>query len=376
MWRQRERLGCRERALAAIAHQETDRVPIDFWAVPEVMRRLQRHYAAPDKDTLLQWLGVDFRVLRGPSLVGLEMRHHEDGTVEDLWGVRRRRVSFGSGEKRGSYQELASSPLASATSVREIERYPGWPSPDWWDYSTLAEEAAGLSDYCVVYAGDRLDRTAQLKTAMYLRGIEQIMVDLVENAALVECLLAHVNAYYLEYNRRVFEATQGRIDVFMMGDDFGTQAGPMMNAATWHRYFEAGFRAYAGLAHRYGINVMHHTCGGVRPLIPLFIEAGMDILQSLQPRAVGMDLAGLKRDFGRDICLHGSIDIQSTLPLGTPDQVRAEAKQRLAVGKPGGGFIVCTAHNIQVDTPLVNTLAMLEAYQEHSWYQASGPRPP
>jgi uroporphyrinogen decarboxylase len=367
-WRQRERLGCRERALAAIDRREADRVPIDFWAVPEVKDRLQCHYAISDKEALLQCLGVDFRVLRGPSYVGLEMHRHADGSVEDLWGVRRRLVAFGEGEGQGSYKELAFSPLASATTVREIDTYPGWPSPDWWDYRAIADECARFSGYCVVYAGDRLDRTAQLKTAMYLRGIEQIMIDLVDNPALVECMLEHINGYYLEYNRRVFEAAQGHIDVFMMGDDFGTQVGPMMSVAMWRRYFEKGFRAYVDLAHRYNIPVMHHTCGGVRPLIPLFIDAGLDMLQSLQPRAAGMDLAGLKQDFGRDLVFHGSIDIQQTLPFGTPDDVRAEVKQRLEVGKPGGGFIICTAHNIQVDVPLANILALIEAYQQYAWY--------
>jgi uroporphyrinogen decarboxylase len=204
---------------------------------------------------------------------------------------------------------------------------------------------------------------------MYLRGIEQILIDLVENPALVECMLEHINGYYLEYNRRVFEAAEGQIDVFMMGDDFGTQVGPMMSKATWRRFFGKGFRAYIDLAHRHGIRVMHHTCGAVRPLIPHFIDAGLDILQSLQPRAAGMDLAGLKQDFGRDLVFHGSVDIQRTLPFGTPDEVRAEVRRQLDVGKPGGGFIICTAHNIQIDVPLPNVVALIRAYQDYGWYQ-------
>jgi uroporphyrinogen decarboxylase len=203
---------------------------------------------------------------------------------------------------------------------------------------------------------------------MYLRGIEQILVDLIENPALVDCMLAHINAYYLEYNRRVFEAAGGGIDIFMMGDDFGTQTAPFMSIVMWRRFFEKGFRATIDLAHRHGVRVMHHTCGAVRPLIPLFIDAGLDILQSLQPRATGMDLVGLKRDFGRDLVFHGSLDIQRTLPYGTPDDVRTEVRQRLDAGKPGGGFIICTAHQIQVDVPLANVLALVEAYQEYTWY--------
>jgi uroporphyrinogen decarboxylase len=358
----------RQRVDAALSHREADRVPIDFWATPKVLAQLQSRLGLPDEESVLRYLGVDFRVMRGPAYTGLEMRRHADGTSEDLWGVRRRTVTFGEGDRGDTYKELAVSPLAGATTVAEIDAYAGWPSPDCWDYSGLPAECAARADSFVIYAGDRLDRTAQLKTAMYLRGIEQVLMDLAESPALVECMLEHINAYYLEYNRRVFEAARGGIDIFMMGDDLGTQTGPMMSVAMWRRYFEKGFRAFIDLAHRYGIRVMHHTCGGVRPLIPLFIDAGLDILQSLQPRAAGMELASLKRDFGRDLALHGSVDIQQALPFGTPREVQDHVRAQLAVGKPGGGFIVCTAHNIQVDVPPDNVLALAEAYQQDSWY--------
>ena len=169
--------------------------------------------------------------------------------------------------------------------------------------------------------------------------------------------------YFLEYNRRVFEAASENIDIFMMGDDFGTQYGPMMSIETWRRLFKPGFRAYIELAHEYGLPVMHHTCGSVRELIPDFIECGLDILQSLQPAAAGMDLADLQREFGRDLCFHGGIDIQEVLPHGTPQQVREHVKSRAELGREGG-YILCTAHNIQPDTPLENIVALFEAYQE------------
>ena len=366
--RQNEHMQPRQRVLAAVNHKETDRVPVDFWVVNEIRDRLIRFYKLPDEEALLKLIGVDMRVIRGPSYVGLEMHTHPDGTTEDLWGVGRRRVTFGEGEKKGSYLELVFSPLASARDVKDIDTYRGWPSPEWWDYTKIAEECARHAGYAVIFSGDRLDRTAQLKTAMYLRGVEQIMVDLVENPAIVECMLEHINTYYLEYNRRVFEVAGGKIDIFMMGDDFGTQKGLMISPPMWQRYFEKGFRDFIALAHQYGIKVMHHTCGGVRPLINYFIDSGLDILQSLQPRATGMELTGLKRDFGDCLTLHGSVDIQKTLPFGTPDEVIGEVRQRLEVGKPGGGFIICTAHNIQVDVPLENVLALIAGYQIYSWY--------
>jgi uroporphyrinogen decarboxylase len=113
---------------------------------------------------------------------------------------------------------------------------------------------------------------------------------------------------------------------------------------------------------------MHHTCGSVVELIPDFIECGLDILQSVQPSAAGMDLGTLKREFGRDLCFHGSMDIQQTLPRGSTHDVREEVRRRMEAGKPGGGFIICTAHNLQPDVPVGNILALFEAYEEFGWH--------
>ena len=354
----------RERVMRALAHRQPDRVPVDFWASSETIAKLLRHLGLAAKEELLREFGVDLRVVEGPSFVGQEMARAEDGTVRDLWGVPRRPVTVGADDFEATYMEVTAPPLAHATCAAEVRAYPGWPSPDWWDYSGLAAQCDAHSGYAVVNAGDRKDRTAQLKPAMYLRGVEQILLDMAQNPEIVDALVGRIVDYFLEYNRRVFEAAQGKIDIFMMGDDFGMQAGLLCSAAMWRRYFREGFRRYIALAHEHGIKVMHHTCGAVRELIPDFIECGLDILQSLQPRAAGMDLGELKREFGRDLCFHGSVDIQETLPRGTPEQVREEVRRRMEAGKPGGGFIICTAHNIQPDTPLDNVLALIEAYRE------------
>jgi len=354
----------KQRVLTALSHREPDRVPWDYWAGPEVTERLQQHLGLATKEDLLRELGVDLRYVTGPSYVGQALRTHEDGTVEDLWGVRRRVITVARGGYRWTYKHVALSPLEAAQTVTEIDAYDHWPSPDWWDYSGVAAECEQYPGYAVVNAGDRLDRTAQLKPMMYLRGMEQTYLDLTLNPRMAEAIIAHIREYFLEYNRRVFEAAQGKFDLFMMGDDFGTQHGPMMSVAMWRKFFRAGFRAYIDLAHRYGLRVMHHTCGSVGELIPDFIDCGLDALQSLQPRAAGMDLARLKREFGRDLAFHGSLDIQETLPHGTPQEVREMVRRQLEVGQPGGGFILGTAHNIPPETPTENVVALYEAARE------------
>ena len=358
----------RDRVLKAIGHQEPDRVPVDYWAAPEVTERLCSELGLGDGEGLLRQLDIDLRYVEGPSLVGQELRRFDGGVVEDLWGVRRRVVEVRTPTGRWRYKHLVESPLAGASCVADIEGHEGWPSADWWDYSSIAEQCEQHAGFAVVLKGDRLDRCSQLKTMMYLRGPGQVLIDMATNPGLVEAMLERIRAYYLDYNERVFRQVEGKADIFMMGDDFGTQTGPMMSRRMWRRYFSKGFKEYVDLAHRHGLAVMHHSCGSVRYLMEDFIEAGLDILQSIQPRAAGMDLADLERDYGGRIAFHGSMDIQQTLPGGSPEEVDEEVRRRMSAAMAGGGFILGTAHNILPDVPTENILAMYEACRRYGRY--------
>ncbi|NLJ56605.1 MAG: hypothetical protein GX334_06110 [Firmicutes bacterium] len=361
-------MNSKERVMTAMNHQEPDKCPVDFWATEEIKDRLKEHWNIDSEEEMLQRVGCDVRIVRGPSYAGQEFKKFPDGSVADLWGVRRIVVEYGKDYYKGSYKEVVESPLEKMTSLQEIENYEGWPSADWWDYSKVGEECAQFEGKCIINVGDRLDRTAQLKPAMYLRGIQQIMEDMVFNPAIAEAIFERVAAYFLEYNSRVFPKYEGKIDIFMMGDDFGMQNQPLMSVEMWRKYFKKNFRKYIDLAHKYGFKVMHHTCGAVRPLIPDFIDCGLDILQSLQPMAKGMDLGELKREFGKDLAFQGGVCIQETLPRGTKEDVRNMVKKLMEAGKPGGGYMICSAHNIQPDTKLENVLALLDAYQEFRDY--------
>ncbi len=360
----------RERVMTTLSHREPDRVPVDFWATAEVFDRLISEIGVKDREELLERFGVDLRYVYGPSETASPSETGTDGFVykEDLWGVRRKLVSIEQPDYTVHYWDVVHSPLAAAESVADVEAYPGWPDPDVWDFPTWAGRLGGNSQYACVNAGNRLDRTAQLKPAMYLRGVEQILIDLHLNPRVAEAIFEHVRNYFLEYNRRVFEAAADRIDIFMMGDDFGTQTGSMVDVSMWRRFFKDGFRKYIELAHSFGLKVMHHTCGGVRELIGDFIECGLDVLQSLQPQAAGMDLAELKREFGTDLAFHGSIDLQGPLVHGSPRDVRNEVERKMSVGKPDGGFIICPAHNIQPDVPTENIMALVQACHDFRNY--------
>jgi len=254
--------------------------------------------------------------------------------------------------------------------VDEINEYAHWPSPDWFDYRVIAAQCERIQSQgrMVVFMGDRLNRLAQLKPAMYLRGVEQILLDMAENPALAHAIFSKIRAFYAAYAERIFEAAQGKLDILLTGDDFGSQQGPLVSPAMWVEFLGDGFAEYAGIARSHGVRVMHHTCGSVRRLVGLLVERGLDVLQSLQPEAADMDPRVLKAQFGGRLAFHGGISIQRTLPFGSPDEVRSEVREKVEALASGGGYILCTSHNIQADVPVRNVLTLLEAYKEFGRY--------
>lgn len=369
-----EKMSSRDRVLQAISHKQPDRIPIDYWAVSEVSERLIQHFGVADQEALLRHLNVDLRYFRGPGLDGPELHKLGDGRIVDHWGVVRQKKTVEGSDKDGhpwkwTYRHLETSPLAAMESVREIEAYSGWPNAEMWDYSGVKAEAQRIRDagLAVVFGGDRLDRSAQLKPATYIRGTEQFLIDMVEEPEIAECVVEHLVAYYLDYNRRVFEAADGLIDIFFMGDDMGTQNGLWVSPNQYRRFFKENFRRFNDLAHKYGAKTMYHSCGAVTALIPEFIECGLDILQSLQPAA--LDPVAIKREYGRDLVFQGGMDIQDTLPKGSPDDVRKEVQLRAESLGPGGGYIFGTAHNLLPDVPTENIEALFDAYLEYGVYR-------
>jgi uroporphyrinogen decarboxylase len=362
-------MDARQRVFLALEHQQPDRVPIDCWLTSAVSARLRKHYGFSTEEQLLRHFDVDFRYIAGPKYVGPRVVR-PDGQVEDHWGVPRVRVTAGAGDQASTYDEVVHFPLKNAKTVEEIYAYPKWPHADWFDYECVKRQVAEArrTGKVVVFMGDRMNRCAQLKPAMYLRGIDQILLDLALEPDIARAIFRQIADFYLEYARRTFEAAGDGLDVFFMGDDFGTQKGLFMNPEMWRRFLRPGFKAFVELAKSFGYQVAHHSCGSIQPIIEDLIGCGLEILNPVQPDVKDMDRRELKRRFGERLTFHGSISIQKTLPFGTPEDVRREVRDRVETLAPGGGFIFCTAHNIQADTPLENIEALFGAYHDFGRY--------
>jgi uroporphyrinogen decarboxylase len=357
-------MNSRERTFLALAHRNGDRIPIDFWATGAVRRALETELGVASSEFLDRY-DVDLRYIEGPAYIGPEL---EPGA--DIWGVARQNVTAGSTGQTESYSEVTAAPLSRATSIAEIERYAHWPDPDWFDYSNVEAQcdAVRSQNRVAVFMGDRLNRVAQLKPAMYLRGTEEIFLDLAERPAMAAALFRKIREFYGAYLERILCAAGGKADIVLTGDDFGAQHGPLISAEMWRAHLKPGFADYLRLIKSHGATAMHHTCGSVVDIIPDMIECGLDVLQSIQPEAAGMSLTELKRRFGKALCFHGGVSIQRTMPRGTPDDIRREVRRIAEIAKPGAGYIFCTAHNLQADTPVANVIALMEAYLEYGRY--------
>jgi uroporphyrinogen decarboxylase len=347
-----------ERVELALSHREPDRVPFDFWAVPEVWQVLRTSLNAGD-ETVLRLLGVDCRMV-APRYVGSRARQLSDGTLIDPWGTHRRRVS----NEFGTYEEYASYPLAEAGTVSDVLNW-DWASPDEWDVSGVREQCERLNADLRYHL--RYEVGGIFEWSWALRGFERFLVDLVENPDVACAIMDRFTDIYIENTLRVIGAAGGLLDMVYTYDDVGTQSGLLMSPRMWRRYvLPRHQRLNAAIrAAMHPVTIMYHSCGAVVPFIDAFAdEMDIDVLNPLQPRAAGMDMARIKAEFGERLAFHGAVDIQHTLPRGSPDQVQAEVRERCRVLGQGGGYICASAHYVQADTPLENIVAMYTARRE------------
>ncbi len=175
----------------------------------------------------------------------------------------------------------------------------------------------------------------------------------------------------LDYWRTALQELGDLVDVVTYADDYGTQISQIISPAMFRKQLKPRVRQVFELQARLAPHAkrLFHSDGNVRPLIPDFIEIGVDILNPVQATAVGMAAIDLKRDFGQDLVFWGGgVDTQGILPNGTGQEVRDDVKRNIDALAPGGGYVFNTVHNIQADVPPENILAMCDALHDYGVY--------
>jgi uroporphyrinogen decarboxylase len=339
-------LTSRERVLAAINHQESDRVPADIWAEPQVWDRLVSDLGVSSRDEVCERMGSDIRYISPIYPPDTE----KNGIRQNMWGERWAKANTPWGE---SWEHIAGA-LSNASSLDEIASFP-WPNCDDVDYSTLGEQCDRYEGCAIAFGNaDIFERPA------LVRGLENMLCDTALNPDWVRSLVRVFLDFYVEDFTRVLEATERRIDIYWAMTDLGTQSGLLQSMDTFHQFIAPSIRKLADWVHGSGVKFLFHSCGAIREAIPDLIELGVDILNPIQPAAAGMEPTALKQDFGDRLCFHGGIDIQYLLPLESPEAIRREVQRRVGILGAGGGYILAPSHNLQQDTSTENILAMYD----------------
>jgi len=160
----------------------------------------------------------------------------------------------------------------------------------------------------------------------------------------------------------------------LAGDDMGQQTGTLVSPKTFRAVIKPRFARVYQAARRLldeinpACKIMAHTDGDVYPIIPDYLEMGLDVLNPTQPYVAEMDHEVLKREFGNRLSFHGGIDLQKVMPFGTPDEVRAEAIKTMRALGPSGGYILSPTHYLQPDVPPENVIALRDAVMECGHY--------
>jgi uroporphyrinogen decarboxylase len=378
----------RERVLAAINHEEPDRVPIIIGTSNATgirmgaYRRLKHHLNIQSPDNYLyDWpeLGTAVldeqtdRILRSDARGVLDrfpQESYRQNKNRDLhsphvsdWGVTHTEIS-------PEVWFPTSHPMAQAATLKDIEEY-AWPNMD--DPTRVAHVRAQArklreeNHYAIIGTPWLL---FPFERAIAMQGMDVFLVNLAEKPEFARALLLKIADLCKRLMGHFLDELGDNVDIIKIGDDLGTQNSLMISPAMYRQFLKdihADFIAF--IKQRSKAKIFFHTDGDVFDLIPDFIEIGVDILNPIQTSAGRMsNLVELKKRFGKALTFCGAIDTQSILPLGTPVQVRDEVRRVINILGPGGGYLLASVHTIIDDVPPENIIAMVDAATEFGSY--------
>lgn len=333
----------REIVLAQIKHEETIRVP---WTLPmeeSVKQRLTEYYGHS------RWEEQPNRYIVGVSAVETNMRNQlGDGRGVDGYGTTWRL------DRRPGHIDTPALPEPSLANY-------DFPPPEKFFRPEWKEDAVRVCE-----ENEHRFRIGNLGWGLFertwtIRGFENALTDVIAEPDFYEELLDRLTELYLAFVEYTVDLP---VDGILFGDDWGDQRGIILGPERWRRFLKPRWARIYEAVHSAGKITMSHSCGSVADIMPDIIEIGLDVLESCQPEARGMDPYELKRDWGDKITFWGCLGSQSTIPFGTPHDIRSEVQRLRSEMGRGGGFILAPAKPLQPETPTENAVTLLEVLAE------------
>lgn len=351
----------RENLLRLLRRQGFETIPPEFVLCPhlvDVYHERERSDLPYDEYFQMPWKSVtslvpdnDDRTRFAPyhAAAGLDVRHEVDE-----WGVGHRATPT------SMHMTQMFCPLKDADSEEEILAYP-LPTYSAAGNPGLAQEVAALKAKGIAPVGNM--QITIWETAWYIRGMENLMMDMFSGEPMAEILLDRVTEMSL--SRAELYARAG-VDILFLGDDIGMQRTVMMKEEMYTEWLKPRLTKIirAAKAINPDLLVFYHSCGYVEPFIPHLIEAGIDVLNPVQPEC--MDPEKIIKEYGGQLSFHGTIGTQSVMPFGTPEEVKETVKRNLSFAGDKGGLFVAPTHLVEPEVPWENILAYVEACKEYT----------
>jgi uroporphyrinogen decarboxylase len=330
----------KELVLARIAHRETDVTPYTLGFEGDVGERLDVHYGG---DAWRTRLNDAIRRAPGPNLVVDTTAAH--ATVDPygtIWQVDRRPFHL--------LEPALPEPTLAGYAFPDLDRV----FPPAWQAEAEAAIAASPDHFWVAGFGFGL-----FERTWTLRGFDGALMDAAGNPGFYGKLVEAVAEQQGAIIQRLLSLP---LDGIMFSDDWGYQHGVLLGPERWRRFLKAPLARMYAQVHAAGKLTLSHCCGSVADILPDLIDIGLDVLESVQPEARGMNPYDLKRLYGERITFWGGLGSQSTIPFGTPAEIRAEVARLCREMGVGGGYILAPAKALQPETPTENAVAVVEAF--------------
>lgn len=339
-----EEMNNRQRVMIAISHQEPDRAPIGELLIDEKVR--QKIYGGISYFEFLELVDLDLVF----AYRGRKFERLDNGLLKDEWGVLFKKTT----------EEVPFPVKGPINNEKVLANYtPPDPTADY-----LFDQ---LREMVERFKGKRAIGFMMLDVfsiPSFLRGMDNFLVDLIENPSLAGELIEIVTEYQLKL---IEGAIKEGAEIIECGCDYAYKTGPFMSPLQFKKFFLPGLTRLIKKTHEFGRYFMKHSDGNIWPLLDMIVDAGVDIINPLQPDA-GMDIGEVKLKYGDRVCLMGNIDCGYILSRGSVDEVKMAVRECISKACRGGGYIMSSSNSIHSSVKPENYIAMIKATKEYGRY--------
>ena len=359
----RETMSSKERVRRTLEFEKTDRVPIGYEANEGIHKRLCAALGIPasDSESLYQALGVDYRGIGAPYIGPQLHKVPENRRVNQLEGCIMRWVSHSS----GGYWDFCDFPLQNADDAL-FETFP-IPNPDDFDYDAALEFAKNHDHQYALFTGDA-GTPDIINSNGRIMGMEDVLCHLMLDDEAAMDFIRRRADFQLKVMERTLDKCNGYLDFVWLGEDLGTQIGPMISMDLYREQIKPIHKQFIDLAAAYHLPAIMHSCGSSSWVFEELIEMGLRGVDTLQPEPVNMSPSYLAEQYGGRLNFRGCISTAGPLAYGTAEETDRVCRETLETMMAVRGYHFAPTHSIQDNSPVENVIAMYQAAHKYGQY--------